>query len=262
MTPFHTENLTGSANDNFDSIDHNALQWTETYFSTQRELAKRNFSMERLSHLMEVRERFRQDGRKGFVPKAATSSDTPTEANSGYRPSINLRKFVDEGDLQTIQTALIVEIEDRRIDAPSLRAALAWAKTRVPGLCEAYTEKAFAKAIDPDRQKWTSDYYAKQSVYLETNFSEERYLHLVDVREHLRRQEAKASSPAAAPGASRPSPKAQPGSKPASGPRASESPRRPAQQPSSRNLSPTLSAALLVGGALAVVVILLLVLRK
>ena len=248
------------ANDNVDPIDQNPLHWTEKYFSIQRELAKRNFSMNRLNHLIDVRERFKQDGRKGFVPSTATQGK-PADTASGYRPSNSLQKLVDDGDLQTVQTALSVELEDRRNGAAGLRAALAWAKARVPGLCEAYTEKAFAKAIDPDRQKWNSDYYAKQAVYLETNFAEERYLHLVEVREHLHRQEAKVSTPVA-PGASRPSPKAQPGAKPASGPRASEPPRRPTQQPSSRNLSPTLSAALLVGGALAVVVILLLVLRK
>lgn len=249
------------ANDNVDPIDHNALHWTEKYFSTQRDLAKRNFSMDRLTHLIDVRDRFRGDGRKGFVPKAMTANQS-FASGAGYRPSEALQKIIEEGDIQTLQTALLVELEDRRNDSARLRSTLAWARGRLPGLCEPYTEKGFAKSIDSDHQKWTSDYYAKQAVYLETNFSEERYLHLVDVREHLRRQEAKASAPAAAPGASRPSPKAQPGAKPASGPRASEPPRRPAQQPSSRNLSPTLSAALLVGGALAVVVILLLVLRK
>jgi len=252
------------ANENFEPIDRNALHWTETYFSTQRELAKRNFSMERINHLIDVRERFRQDGRKGFLPRT-TNPSKPVDTGTGYRPSTSLQKIVAEGDVETVQTGLSIELEDHRNSAERLRAALAWAKARVPNLCERHTEKAFAKAIDPDRKKWTSDYYAKQSVYLETNFSEERFLHLIDVREHVRQQGAKAPSPIAAPApasTSRPSSKAQPGAQTESGSRSKEPPRRPAPQPASWNLSPALAAALLAGGAIAVVVILILVMRK
>ena len=262
------------ADDNYDPIQGNPSKWNDQYFSQQKTFAQRNFSLERLEHLIQVRERFRQEGRKGFVAKAQTAAAARhAQPGDGFRPSNNLAKFVEEGDLATVRTALGVDLEDSRLDAQALRAALAWAKSCLPGLCEPYTEKAFARAIEHDRQKWTRDYYNKQVVYLDTNFAEERYLHLTEVREYLRQQgtpkpaSAPASRPvpAPAPAAATPRPAAAP--RPAATPAADETPARPQPQPprpapGRQGLSPVLLAALLIGGALAAVAILILVLRK
>ncbi|MGJ7917797.1 hypothetical protein ACI48D_20250 [Massilia sp. LXY-6] len=257
------------AEDEQDAIGTTPSSWNEQYFSRQKKLAERNFSQERLEHLMQVRELFRQQGRKGFVPGARKAAVDPAPAlDNGYSPSTNLRKFVDEGDVPTIRMALTVELEDSRRDARTMRAALAWAKSRVPGLCEPYAEKAFARAVERDRQQWTEDYYGTQAVYLDTNFSEERFLHLVDVREHLRQQGA--AKPAAPAAPTRP---AAPARAPASAPRPAAQPAvaaaRPAQPPhrsppppARPGMSPVMIAALLIGGALAVVVILMLAFRK
>lgn len=245
-----------AAGDNLDPIATTPELWNEQYFSQQKKLAERNFSLERVEHLIQVRDRFRRDGRKGFVAKPPPSSSQGSGAGAAYTPSRNLKKFVEEGDLTTVRTALTVELEDHRIGARELRAALAWAKARVPDLCEPYSEKAFARAIEHDRRQWTTEYYNKQTVYLDTNFSEERFLHLIELRDHLDQKAAPTAKPA-----------------PAAAPRPASSSTgahaRPGQQgsrqapPTGRGgLSPTMLAALLVGGALAALVVLILALRK
>lgn len=60
-----------------------------------------------------------------------------------------------------------------------------WIKVNKPEAIEPYEEKSFAKEINSDKATWDESYYAKQSVYLETNFSEKRLNHLIDVREYL-----------------------------------------------------------------------------
>jgi hypothetical protein len=263
--------------DEVDAIDTAPLHWTEQYFSTQIWYARKNFSHERLEHLIQVRELFRQEGRKGFMPTPQNmSDDMPPVTDTSYTPSINLRKFVEEGDVSTLQTALIVELENSRLDARDLRNAMAWTKARVPGLFEPYAEKAFARGFEHDRTQWTQEYYGKQVVFLDTNFSEERFLHLIDVREHLRQQAPVKATPAArpAPAARAPAastaPAASAGPRPASGPSSAKAGAQQQQQQQRRTstptaqpgLSPAMRAALLVGGAVAVVVIVLLAMRK
>ncbi|WP_308923815.1 hypothetical protein [Janthinobacterium sp. J1-1] len=251
------------ADENRDAIRPEPLHWNDQYFSQQKKVAERNFSFERLEHLLQVREHFRQEGRKGFVANAQPApAAARSDSHTGYTPSVNLRKFVEEGDLTTLRTALIVELEDKRLDADTLRAALAWTRTRVTDLCEPYSEKAFARAIVQNREQWSADYYGLQAVYLDTNFSEERFLHLIDVREYLRRQ-----SPISMAPDSRPVKSSSPA--PARGPRLHDEQPRPSPQPPRpqpvrhrHGLSPVMLTALLIGGALAAVVILILALRK
>lgn len=255
--------------DDQDAIKTSASNWNEQYFSRHKKLAERNFAQERLDHLLQVRELFRQQGRKGFMPGGRNAaSDSAPAIDNAYSPSNNLRKFAEDGDVPTMRTALIVELEDSRRDASTLRAALAWAKSRVPGLCEPYAEKSFARAIERDRREWTEDYYDTQVVYLDTNFAEERFLHLVDVREHLRQQgaakpaaraaPARPSAPTRAP-ASAPRPAAQPASAPAC---PTPPPHRSPPPPARAGMSHAMMAALLIGGAIAAVVILMLAFRK
>src|SRR5690606_10044044 len=61
-----------------------------------------------------------------------------------------------------------------------------WTKGNVPGIFEAVAEGAFARELVSDQNQWTEDYYDLQVTYLKTNFSEKRFLHLIQVRELLR----------------------------------------------------------------------------
>jgi hypothetical protein len=253
-----------ASNDLLEAIETTRSQWSDKYYSRQKLCTERNFSRERLGHLIEIRDYFRQEGYKGFVPQAlnheTSGMDQPSHARRhegapfAYQPSVNLKKFVDEGDLRTIRTALRLELNDNRISGQDLRGALAWLKAKVPDLCVPYAEKAFAREMDPDRNRWVMDYYDNQTVYLKTNFSEERFLHLVEVREHLRELGVEGFVAIATPSI--------PSTQPALRPRATSSTSdpapsapRPDSRSTGRELSPVFRIALLVGGALAAVVI-------
>lgn len=87
-----------------------------------------------------------------------------------------------------IRTALRMELLDMNLDKATLRAALNWVKKQSPDLCEPYVEKDFCGPMDHNLEHWDKDYFFKQEVYLDTSFTEERFLHMIEVREHLRQK--------------------------------------------------------------------------
>lgn len=243
-------------------IDNDPVSWTSSYYSRHKILAEHNFSRERLEHLIRVRDHFRKQSIKGFVPSSERTSATVENSRTAsmhYTPSANLKKFVDEGDLLTIRTALRMELNDNRLSSEELRAALSWVKTKVPGLCESYSEKAFARAMDPDRNHWTSEYYDGQVVYLKANFAEERYLHQIDVRSLLRERGVEGFV-AIAPKPKTASSQASPATLQQQH-QSSQSQRSPLSS-SSSELNPVFKTALMIGGTIAALVVFLIALVK
>lgn len=163
------------------------ISWSSNYFDNQWARAKENFSRRRIDHLLEIRDHLRDEAIKGFVTDQTNSADTMT---SNYEPSENLKMFIEEGNLLTIRTALRMELDNNNLSASELTNALNWAKGNVKDLIEPFSEKSFARGMDSDQENWGVDYYGNQVVYLKTNFSSERFLHLVEVRELLRQQGA------------------------------------------------------------------------
>ncbi|WP_208625385.1 hypothetical protein [Salinicola salarius] len=232
-------------------VDPDPLNWSAEYFSRHRTLARQNFSRERIEHLLDVRAHLRAQKVKGFVPKTEVY-DSRTESADGmashYIPSDNLQKFVKEGELNTIRAALMMELHDNSQTSADLRNAIDWTKKKVPELFKVYTQKAFARKIDTDKSQWSSDYYNKQVVYLEHNFSEKRFLHVIDVRERLRQQNVEGFVPLP------PKPRT-------SQPQSSQSPPG-GDSPSRPEHNPVFKTALMVGGAVAALAILLIALMK
>lgn len=105
---------------------------------------------------------------------------------TNFIPSDNLKNYVEAGDLNSARSALVMELDDAELEAADLRAAQAWAASRVAGLYEAYAESAFARAIDREEDHWKVEYFDTQMVYLKMNFCEARFLHLIAVRQKLR----------------------------------------------------------------------------
>lgn len=235
--------------------------WSSDYFNNQKVGARLNFSKERLEHLIEVREFLRQRGDKGFAPITRSHQSIAPQnpqSQSDYQPTNNLKKFVAQGDMLTIRTALRIEFNDNRLDDHQLYAAVNWMKEQVTGIFESYSEKAFARGIESDSSQWTSEYFGNQVVYLKTNFSEKRFLHLIEVRQLLRERGEKDFAPA---DSTEPKTTSRARS-------ASQSPQRPrsGSQKSTAaahsELNPTFKAALLIGGAIAAVVVFLIALVR
>lgn len=167
------------------------VKWSVAYFSRQLLLTEHNFCRERIEHLLEVRNHLKNIGVKGFVSSDSENSPQQPKSNTisvNFTPSNNLQKFVREGDLLTIRTALRLELNDNSLTNIDLRNALSWTKSKVPSLMDPYSEKSFARGMESDQSVWNSQYYENQIVFLKTNFSSERFLHLIDVREFLRQQ--------------------------------------------------------------------------
>ena len=107
---------------------------------------------------------------------------------STFKPSNNLKEAVEGGDLELIRIMLNLELNNNRLTSADLRAAVEWAEAEVYGLFEAYWEGESAREMSDDPAKWNSKYYDLQDVYLTTNFSKERFLHRIDVRDFLREE--------------------------------------------------------------------------
>ncbi|MGE8062516.1 hypothetical protein [Pseudomonas sp. NPDC089547] len=258
------------------ALDPDKLSWSADYFSRHILLAQENFARERIEHLLAVREHLRNSGVKGFVPTENSSTpqhQSAAHVTSNYEPSANLKKFVGEGELLTIRTALRMELDDNRLTAAELRAALAWASSQVPGLLEAYSEKSFAREMEADQKLWTSEYYELQVVYLKTNYAKERFLHLIEVREVLRQQGVEGFAPVqpkprASANASETTStayRAQPQNSRSQQSQQSQRAHQPHQsqtRSSDNGRNPVFKAALLIGGALAALVVFLTALVK
>ncbi len=174
-------------NEGLEAIDTDSLNWNDGYFRRQKKYAEHNFSVIRLEHLLEVREHGRQKGWKGFLTQTRPVVEPwcSSDPVSGYRPSDILEKYIREKNMLGIRTALRMELFEMKLDSGTLRTALNWTKKQVPNLCEPYVEKDFCGPMDQSRDHWNKDYFFTQEVYLDTSFTEERFLHMIEVRELL-----------------------------------------------------------------------------
>ncbi len=240
-------------------VDTNTSNWSKDYFSRQKMYAASNFSRKRVEHLIELRAHLWPSTQQHESKKPAPLKPAArTDAGGGFTPSANLAKFVEQNDLPKARTALQMELDNSNLDSAALRAATQWAKEHIPRLFEPFQEKAFARGINTDSAKWDGDYFRTQLVFLNTNFSEQRFHHLIEVREHNRRKQAPAP---ARPAQLLPQPS------PARAAR-SDVPRSlpPAPHPTAQHVKDGSSAlrplALLVGGVIAGIATVIYIIRK
>jgi hypothetical protein len=137
------------------------------------------------------------------------------------------------------------------LNQQDLLDAAAWVEDRISGLFASYEDKKFTRPIDERREAWNVDYHDQQVVSMENNFSERRFRHVLDVREYLRQKgEPGFAAPKEAP---RNTPKYVK-------PKNDSAPRTFA--PPDDGLDPMLKKILLIGGALAAAVLILLTLGR
>ncbi|WP_257282776.1 hypothetical protein [Endozoicomonas sp. SESOKO1] len=175
-----------------DGICQDKPKWRLSgYFFKQVHLCEKNFSRERIEHVIEVKSHLIEYGIAGFPSnvKHQSNSESGTVVNtfksvdlSHYTPSPALKKHVDSGDLSNIRNALFMEMNDKRLTTTQIKQAFAWVLLRKPNLFVPYEENANARAMNPDSTQWDRDYYGMQEVYANSNFSCERLSHMVEVR--------------------------------------------------------------------------------
>ena len=227
-------------------------EWLLTgYFDKQVYLCKKNFSRERIDHVLSVKSHCIEKGIAGFSSSAfyPSNSERNTTMNpfknidlKGYNPSPSLQKYLEKGDLSNIRNALFMEMNDKRITQNQIKQAFAWVLKHKSNLFVPYGESANARAMNTDSTQYDQNYYGMQEVYASSNFSWERLSHMVEVRGQVFNIAKTADTPTEA------TPKTE--QKPSSGAR------RPTQhQPSSSSDTPNnnnwIKCALIIGGAVA-----------
>lgn len=248
------------------ALNEDKLMWHQDnyrYYVKQKKAAERNFSEVRWQHLLTMRTYFRQNGHEGFsaklsAPQANHTNQPSLERNHRmYQPSEDLKRYVEADNLNAIRVLLRAdEISNMRLSQQDLIEAAEWIKACKPEIFAPYEEKRTAHATNPNRADWTVDYYDQQMVRLENNFSEKRFLHVLEVREHLRRQNVPGFAPI------KDTPKAKIAETPEKASGTSNTCDSRSHMPNDNSMSPTLKKILMTGGALAVLLALLLSLGK
>lgn len=207
-----------SHNDAVEDILEREIEWNPRYFHAHLEVARRgHFSEKRVRHLLAVRRYLSDKSYKGFaVPNGATflksniaSPVLQRNAVSGAgfeSPDLMISSVNDAGtdrsgdgdvdipphiadaigDANVVRVALEHLFYDNSISDVDLRKVYIWSKDNVENLLEEYEENVFSKAINKDAEKWDYDYFLYQRGYLEANFCEKRFFHLIEVRAYLR----------------------------------------------------------------------------
>ncbi|MBA0217820.1 hypothetical protein H4F33_17425 [Pectobacterium brasiliense] len=182
-------------NELLESIEPSELDWNAGYFAHQRKLAQRNFSQKRLNHLIDVREHLMNEGIAGFVRISATAQETKKMTNNNgigdYTPGDNLADMVLNRTTSLARSALINELEDNRLTIDEVTQAVRWTHERVPDLFIDYEENALAGKMILDPAQWDAEYYYLQTSYINVNFAESRFKHLIEVRNMLRQRGVK-----------------------------------------------------------------------
>ena len=182
----HPELFVGHENARY--LDKPEYQWDQGFFEQCLSEARDNFSRPRLEHLLAVRECLRRVKAKGFAPSIKNFAQEVDPLNSSFRPKSNLKKTLETKgvDLMLARHALRFEIYDASNATEYLLNAVEWAEVKVPDIFEPYKVCMFNEAISEDEQDWVPDYYSLQIAFLGGNFSKERFLHVIKVRQYLR----------------------------------------------------------------------------
>lgn len=180
-----------------DAIEPDTLDWSAGYFDRQRKFAQSNFSEIRIRHLIDVREFLIQNGIAGFAkaPPAVSSYGNQTmhtQANTtSYVPGENLAKMVQQGNPSLVRSALINELENNRLEETEISRALEWAAAKIADVFVPYEEHSLAGKMNQVPASWDADYYDLQTSYINSNFSRQRFEHLITVRNTLRQRGVK-----------------------------------------------------------------------
>lgn len=181
-------------NELLEAIEPDPLDWNADYFAHQRRLAKDNFSTQRILHLVDVRDFLIHSGIAGF---ARTSAKAPLQGepemsnntmNPDYTPGESLVASLKTQTTGLLRSALINELEDNRLADTDISQAVSWTLARAPDLFVAYEEHSMAGKIINYPAQWDADYYYLQTSYLNANFAQSRFEHLIEVRNALRKR--------------------------------------------------------------------------
>lgn len=170
-------------------IDNDSSNWDASYLSIQITNTLYNFSLKRIKHLLDVRNKLAQDEIKGFVSlkeKKKVSVFRGGDMVDHFNVTDDFKRYISESDLLGVQISLRLDLNNNRLTKNNLISNIQYAKSKVTDLFVPYEEKDFAHEMSENKEEWSVKYYSDQMVFLKTNYAEERLMHLIDVREYLR----------------------------------------------------------------------------
>ena len=97
----------------------------------------------------------------------------------------NFAEALNKNDISLVRAMLIAELNDSNVNIDDVLNITAHIENSTMTLFDSYSVSPFFQAIDENTANWTKDYFAMQLVYLNKNFSRERFLHLVNVNQAL-----------------------------------------------------------------------------
>lgn len=103
-----------------------------------------------------------------------------------YTPDPWLKKHIDDNDVSGLPYALLTLLRENDLADDEVFHAANWCHQMMP---EAFQPTSTDIPLpESAKELWTEDYYLTQISFANRNFSLERFLHLVEVRNHLRAQ--------------------------------------------------------------------------
>lgn len=228
------------------------IKWTPGYFEECMKGVEDVFSIPRITHLLKVRDFLRHRGDAGFKPRHSEKIGLSTAMHTEFFPKENLREnFQTENfDLLRAQIALRLEIYDMSNESSYLNQAIQWAEQKANNIFSPYEVDIFKKPISENKSDWKPDYFDIQTEYLSKNFSKERYLHLIEVRQYLRDHRVEGFVP--------PQKRAYAARDTDQADTNTTSARPHSESPSPDSMPRALRTALMVGGAIAALLVLVL----
>lgn len=201
------------------SEDH---RWTEAYYDALlSDLSRDKASYERYQHIVEVKALLQRKGVKGFVAqqsanqavvfKEEIAKETEKETAytqeksledsimsvdvhqllSGFTPEKKYLDALNNKDIEKLRLHLLADLNSTKINVETVLKTGLYLEQKCQGLFEEYGISPFYQEIENKEAKWDADYFSIQQVYLNKNFARERFLHLINVSEHLGKQGVK-----------------------------------------------------------------------
>jgi hypothetical protein len=232
-------------------------EWNEGFFEQCVHESREVFSEHRLVHLLRVREYLRKMGAVGFKPISNKIEIKKDIMKIQFQPKKNLESCFNEKDFNILKAriALRFEIYDFSNNVDYLTNAVGWAESKDADIFLPHEVSPFYEDILENETEWNPRYFDINTEYLGKNFSKKRYLHLIKVRQYLSDKgvEGFAQLPQkntiSSTEAQQPKQAGPEASKPGSAPHST-----PDTHPNS--MSSTLRTALMIGGAIAALLVL------
>lgn len=177
-------------------VQDKSIYTDEDFYKSISQL-KLNFCLERLNRIIEIKLNLIDHGIEGFAQLNSNEVNSHNTAQndkiSDTKEDIGLEDLsstfssaLSNRDLHSLKVSLLNLLLDNSKPIDKLEKLLFLIKEKCPDVFETYIEDRFIEPMNQDKSHWVVSYFHEQNLSLESNFSSERYEHLLEVREYLR----------------------------------------------------------------------------